>query len=102
LLHSWLYVNRGQRTGRADHFEVSGAECVIALSALGFVVVRRNPGQTILRRKGQFVLVPDYLRLPRPILTQIVTDAGLDYASLFATMDELPTETDLPILDAVP
>jgi hypothetical protein len=84
------------------HFEISGAECVIALSALGFVVVRRQPGRTLLQRKGQLVFVPDYLKLPGPVLTKIVTEAGLDYASLFAAMDELPTEPDLQVLDCIP
>jgi hypothetical protein len=84
---------------RAEHFTLSGAECVIALITLGFAVLRRAPGRTILRRREQLVFVPDFLELPNSVLNQILTQTGLDHASLLAAIDDLPTMSDLEVLE---
>jgi hypothetical protein len=84
---------------RKEHFTLSGAECVVALGALGFVVIRSEPVGTILRRREQFVIVPDFLELPQSVLNRILTQTGLDYASLLASIDDLPTEPDLRVLE---
>jgi hypothetical protein len=85
--------------GRADSFEVSGAECVIALARLGFQIVRRQTGATLLRCRQHFVLVPDLLRLPATILDRILAEADISYAALLQCIEELPTEPELTILE---
>jgi hypothetical protein len=84
---------------RPDHFALSGAECVIALCSLGFAVVRRQPGRTILRRGKHLVFVPDHLSLPTAVLDTILAQAEISCASLLDAIEDLPTEPELHVLE---
>ena len=76
----------------SDNIALSGVECVIGLCALGFAVVERHAGETILRRKDQLVLVPDHLNLPASVLGRILEQAEVTADALLDAIDELPTE----------
>ena len=78
-----------------DTFALSGSECVVALCGLGFEVVRRQPGLTMLRRNRRLVLVPDVLILPKSLLDAILTDADLSFAALISALDDVPTNPKL-------
>ena len=84
---------------RPDTFAISGAECVFALSELGFVVVRREPGRTILRNGRSMVIVPDRLVLPRMVLEAIVERAKVSHGALLSVLEDLPTQPELPRLE---
>jgi hypothetical protein len=84
---------------RSDRFALSGAECAFALCSLGFVVVRRQPGRTIMRRGAHLVFVPDRLSLPTSVLDRILQEADVPFAALIAAIEELPTEPELHIIE---
>jgi hypothetical protein len=85
---------------RSDTFALSGAECVVALCALGFAVVRRQPGGTILREGSHLVVVPDLLILPGHVLDTIIASADVSYASLLGAVEDLPTQPELSVIEA--
>jgi hypothetical protein len=78
-----------------DTFALSGNECVVALCELGFEIVRRQPGLTMLQKERRLVLVPDVLVLPKTLLDSILAEADLTYFSLLLALDEIPTNPDL-------
>ena len=84
----------------SEHFALSGVECVLGLCALGFVVVHRHAGKTLLRRDGQIVFVPDHLLLPVSILDRILEQAEVTASALFEALDEQPTEPALVVYDS--
>ena len=86
--------------GRSETFALSGTECVVALGQLGFVVTRREPGQTVMRRLGRIVVVPDVLELKSTLLDRILRDADLSYGALLRAIDELPTDPELCVVEA--
>jgi hypothetical protein len=86
---------------RPDTFAFSGAECVVALCHLGFAVLRREPGRTLLRGAGSLVVVPDSLVLPAEAVDAIVREARVPYDALLRVLVDLPTQPDLPCVDAV-
>lgn len=84
---------------RPDTFAISGAECVVALCQLGFAVVRRDAGRTVLRSMRSTVIVPDRLVLPRSVLESIVVRAQISYGALLRALEDLPTQPELAVLD---
>jgi hypothetical protein len=86
---------------RSDTFALSGAECVLALCALGFTVVRRQPGGTILRAGSHVLVVPDMLILPTRVLDTIIADADVSYSTLLGAVEDLPTEPELSVIEAL-
>jgi hypothetical protein len=88
--------------GGSDTFSLSGVECVIALCGLGFEVMRRQPGLTILRNDRRIVLVPDILVLPRSVLDVILDEADLSFSALMRVLDEIPTNPELRVLEDTP
>ncbi len=85
---------------RSDTFTLSGSECVGALCALGFEVVRREEGRTILRTRGRIVIVPDLLVLPTTVLDAILASAEVSWLDIFRIVEEIPTEPELSVLEA--
>ena len=85
---------------RRDTFSISGAECVVALCQLGFVVAQREPGRTVLCSRRSLVIVPDHLELPADVLDAIVGGARVSHADLLRAIADLPTQPDLPCLSA--
>ena len=83
---------------RPDTFSLSGAECVVALCQLGFAIVRRDGGTTLLGRAGHVVVVPNRLELPASALDSILSAADLTYGALLGVLDDLPTQPELPVL----
>jgi len=83
---------------RSDTFSLSGAECVVALCQLGFAVVRREVGATLLGRAGHVVVVPDRLVLPASALDGILSAADVSYGALLRVLDDLPTQPELTVL----
>jgi hypothetical protein len=67
---------------------------------LGFIVVAREPGRTLLRSGRHVVIVPDFLRLPTTALDAILREADVSYPTLLRAIDELPTEPELRVLEA--
>ena len=59
--------------------QVSGRECVAALTKIGFQFKRQNGSHIILRRELPFaqVVVPDHKELDRGTLRSILRHAGL-------------------------
>ncbi len=86
--------------GRKETFALSGNECVVALGQLGFVVTRREPGQTVMRQFNRIVVVPDVLELSTSLLDRILRDADLSYGALLRAIDELPTDPELCVIEA--
>jgi hypothetical protein len=72
---------------------------VIALARLGFEIVRRQTGSTLLRCRNHLVVVPDLLRLPTAILDRILDQADISYAVLLRCIEELPTDPELTVLE---
>jgi hypothetical protein len=87
---------------RGESFTISGAECVVALCALGFGVAKRLPGRTIVCTERKRITVPDLVRLPRPALTGILRAAGVTYSTLVRALDERPTESELRVVASRP
>lgn len=84
---------------RSNTFTLSGAECVVALSALGFEIVRREPGRTIMRTRGRIVVIPDLLVLPSTMLDAILASAEVSALEFFRYVEEMPTEPELAVLE---
>jgi hypothetical protein len=85
---------------RQETFSLSGSECVIALCQLGFAVMRRLPGRTVLTQRGRFVIVPDVLTLPTKLLDSILLEADLSFATLVRALDEVPTNPELTVMES--
>jgi hypothetical protein len=85
---------------RESTFSISGAECVVALCQLGFVVAQREPGRTVLCSRRSLVIVPDRLELPPDVLDAIVVGARVSHDTLLRALEDLPTQPDLPCLGA--
>jgi hypothetical protein len=86
--------------GRSDCVNLSGAECVVALWQLGFRIVRREAGRTVLRRGQRLLVVPDVLELPSAVLDRIMDEADVSYSALLRVLEELPTLPELTVLEA--
>jgi hypothetical protein len=76
-------------------FEISGAECVLALLFAGFRVQRRAEGNTVLTRGERTVIVPSVLILPAEVFDSILTDADLTQPELVALLTDVPTRPGL-------
>jgi hypothetical protein len=84
-----------------DDLEVSGRECVVALEAVGFDVVRKMAGATALRRGDRIAIVPDTIAVARVVLDRILDSADLTFEELVDLISEAPTMPDLgPALPA--
>jgi hypothetical protein len=77
-----------------ESFTISGAECVVALCALGFGVAKRLPGKTLVCTARKVITVPDSLRLPPRTLVGILRAAGVSYLALVRVLDPHPTEAE--------
>jgi hypothetical protein len=86
----------------AESFVISGAECVVALCALGFAVVARHAGGTTLRCWAQLTVVPDDLALSPTVLNGILLDAGLSVLTLVRALDLVPTDPEFRTLETEP
>jgi hypothetical protein len=84
----------------SESFAISGAECVVALCSLGFAVIQREPGRTLLRSDGHLAVVPDRIRLPPAALDTILRDADVSYLTLLRAISDPPTEPELRVLEA--
>jgi hypothetical protein len=84
---------------RSDTFALSGAECALALRQLGFDVVHREPGRTLLQRRRHLVIVPDVLVLPASVLDAIIEGADVSYEALLSAVEDAPTQTELRCVD---
>ena len=64
--------------------QISGRECLKALSKVGFYLRRQEGSHMILRRDTPFaqVVVPDHKQLDRGTLRAIIRQAGLDVEEL--------------------
>lgn len=78
-----------------DNLAISGRECVIALTTVGFSVVRRTEGSTVLRRGDQLAIVPDTLVIANAVLDRILDVADLTIERLVFLISEAPTMRDL-------
>ena len=83
---------------RSDSFSLSGAECVVALCELGFAIVQRQAGATLLGRAGHVVVVPDRVVLPSSALDGILSAADVSYGAMLRVLEDLPTQPELPVL----
>jgi hypothetical protein len=84
--------------GGSGTFSLSGSDCVVALRELGFMIVRQQPGLTMLKKNRQLIFIPDLVVLPRTMLDSILTDAGVSLYELLQALDEIPTNPDLRAL----
>lgn len=75
---------------------VSGVECVEALCTAGFRVRRRGPGETLLERGVQTLVVPDRLVLSSEVLDAILAEADLSIERFVWLLGEVTTETEIP------
>jgi hypothetical protein len=100
VLQLALVSTLGVRSIRSRSATLSGAECVIALWQLGFEILRREPGRTILRGGHRFVVVPDVLVLPAEVLDRIIVEADVSYGALLRAIEEVPTEPEISVLEA--
>ena len=59
--------------------QISGSECLKALTKIGFVLIRQHGSHLILRRKEPFaqLVVPDHKELDRGTLRAIIRQANL-------------------------
>src|SRR4051812_3998364 len=91
----------GRRTSmtRSETFAISSAECVLALGQMGFVVVRREPGNTVLASERAIVRVPDVLVVSPDLLGGILVTARVSHADFFQVLEELTTQQELKCLD---
>ena len=64
--------------------QISGRECLKALSKVGFYLRRQEGSHMILRRDTPFtqVVIPDHKQLDRGTLRAIIRQAGLDVEEL--------------------
>ena len=63
--------------------KLSGTACVKRLRELGFNVVRRMAGLSVLKRDGHNVLVPEIESLEREMLRAILRSAGVSEAEFY-------------------
>lgn len=84
---------------RTDTFAVSSAECVLALGQLGFVVLRREAGRTVLASERAIVTVPDVLVVSPDLLRSILATARVSYDAFTRKLEELTTQPELTCLD---
>jgi predicted RNA binding protein YcfA (HicA-like mRNA interferase family) len=68
--------------------QISGRECVAALSKKGFQFKRQNGSHIVLRRAEPFgqVVVPDHKELDRGTLRGILRQAGLNIEEFIALL----------------
>lgn len=59
--------------------QISGHDCLKALSKVGFVLIRQHGSHLILRRKEPFaqLVIPDHKELDRGTLRAIIRQANL-------------------------
>ncbi|SUS08056.1 conserved hypothetical protein [Candidatus Defluviicoccus seviourii] len=66
---------------------VSGAEAVLALERLGFVVARQRGSHIVMRRGSSGCVVPDHRELKKGTLTGILKQAGVDPDDFIRVLD---------------
>jgi hypothetical protein len=75
---------------------VAGEECVEILMRLGFLVVARPDGATVLRLKGRVVIVPAVGILDSDVLEIILCDAGLSRLRFLEALSEPQASSSVP------
>ena len=83
---------------RPDSFSLSGIECAFGLRELGFALVSREAGRSVLRRGDHVIVVPDVLTLPMEVLDEILTRAEVSYEALVRAVGMVTTQPELPPL----